>query len=208
VTARSGRPGGYSGLGLWILPPEQRDRPVPAPARRASNRHAGVKGKRAEREAVKLWIRAGWPGARVQPGSGSLRRYGAGDLPELPGDVTGVRPWEPVEVKWDAEATRPARGTGYLGGAFIRRTVAVNHALWLRLERVAGRPSTEPVVMIRMPAPRGQPTVMAWRVLVRSAVLLGGAAVLEADPEEYVELPAWAFFTSVAATLDEPVGGR
>jgi hypothetical protein len=91
---------GRSRLGLWHLPVEERvaaiarrDRTFPNRAGAKVGRGVVRKGAKAELEVVRLWLRFGWSWARRQVGSGSIRRFGAGDVPELAGDVSGLRPW-------------------------------------------------------------------------------------------------------------------
>lgn len=146
-----------------------------------------------------MWRRHGHPRARRQPGSGSWRPYGAGDVPPRPGDIAGVPGWL-QEVKWDQRAQTPARGTRYAGGRFIRETLADLEALWLRIRAVddAGHLTPEPVLWVRGQGRRGREED-AWRVLVRAEYFgrrMGGWSLREIGA--WVEVPAWLFFAELA----------
>lgn len=147
---------------------------------------SGDKGKRGEREVVRMWIAAGWTDAVKSPQSGGVRRYGARDISPWPGDVADIQPWI-CEVKFDEELKRPSRN-GWVGEGFTRRTLIDLESLWARHARTIGkRVAPIPVLFAR-------PTFEDWRVFVQATVFeavvgasSGGSGWVQLTPEQFFD---------------------
>jgi len=119
---------------------------------------------------------------------------GVGGEVILPGDIAGVLPWCPVEVKFDVAAAKPGRT--WDGDAFARRTIKRLLTEW------RAKPSGTlwyPVLMVRLGS-SGVKMPERWRIYVPEAVLLYavvGARVPRWE-NSWVQLPASVFFAEVA----------
>jgi hypothetical protein len=94
------------------------------------------KGAQGEREVAALWRSYGWKRACPTPGSGSLRPWGAGDIPAWPGDIAFIQPFI-CEVKRDQKVAQHSRG--WEGSAFIRATLRDLSDLADRLNGTVGK---------------------------------------------------------------------
>lgn len=97
----------------------------------------------------------------------------------LPGDIAGVNPWCPVEVKYQEVAAKVGRG--WPGDAFVRATIKKLLSEW------ASRPSGAlwyPCLMVRVSVP-GRKALHGWRIFVPSGLLV---AVL-AGPDDPLAVP-------------------
>lgn len=204
---------GDSGLGLAHLQgPERASERLSEPRKArsigaAESKRRRERGKRAEREAAHLWRANGWPNARRQYASGAMR--GAGGEVILPGDIAGVNPWCPVEVKYQEVAAKVGRG--WPGDAFVRATIKKLLSEW------ATRPAGAlwyPCLMVRVSVP-GRKALEGWRIFVPSGLFV--VVMRGDDPEalsysrglapypmyEWVSLDAHTFFGEVARAVPQ-----
>lgn len=204
---------GESGLGLFHLGHGERaadaaTTPGTAPpaARRLAASHARERGRKSEAAVVRAWRAAGWPDAFRTPGSGSWRPYGAEDSSPFPLDIASgwpvgwagdrepwAGPWM-IEVKWDERVAQPSRA-GWIGEAFIRRTLRTVRDQARRYNATVGGAGVTPVAFMR--AAR-QP----WRVFVPAGVVIATAA-----DDTWIELDDTTFFAQVATanlTVEPP----
>lgn len=157
----------------------------------------GEKGKRGEREVVRLWLAYGWPEAVRSPSSGGIRPYGAGSLSPWPGDVANIQPWI-CEVKHDEELRRPSRN-GWVGEGFTRRTLVELEKLWARHAGTIGKRVTP------MPVLFARPSYEDWRVFVQADVFEFAVGYESTDRSVldsiWVQLTPEQFFDDVAIPL-------
>lgn len=181
---------GQSGLAGHINPAVHLQPPrVPRPIGVAESKRRRGRGKSGEREVVKLYVAHGYPRAMRQPGSGALRDMGG--LPILPGDIRGVDPWAPVEVKFAEASARPGRG--WPGEAFVRVT----------LKKLASEHRTLPIGSPYMPVAWFRCNRSPWRVFVPTGVFLTALRYdAVADLADWIELTPDFYFSEVAHAFD------